>query len=131
MDLDDTIIVTSFTYNVPGFAPIVWNITEARRAAEAGEIVQLVQMDLGDLQSVVERNAAGIDWSKVETVDRRIPGIAAPIINHHTGAINYVLIDGNHRAAQALAVREPFMVRLLTGPASRRAIISGPPALIP
>lgn len=116
-----------FTYEVPGFAPVHWDITFAIAEAEAGHVVATVAIEPEHMAAIRAGNAW--DAAKLDTVDPTIPGIGAPIIIE--GKVIYILIDGTHRCVRCLRDGLPFHARLLTDEAARRCVLSGPAALLP
>ena len=117
----------TFQYDIPGHPPVCWNVTAAKRAVAAGQVVARVTVPPDQLAAISQKN----DWTQagVDRADPTVPGIGAPLI--WDGGILYVLIDGTHRAVRALQTGVPFDADLLTDDASRACLITAPTALIP
>jgi len=118
----------TFEYQIPGYEPILWSVRRAERALAEGELMATVDMTLEQMRMVVERNY--VDPAHLDRVDPSAPGIGAPLV--WEGAIQYILIDGNHRCARALRDgRLSYRVRLLTDAGAQAAFLSGPLDLMP
>lgn len=118
----------SFRYQIPGEPDILWDVTIARAALEAGYLLTEVEIPRSEMQEIANRNAW--DPVKLDAVDPAIPGIGAPLVLPQLGVI-YVLIDGLHRNARALRDGLPFRARLLTDDAARACFLEGPLHLMP
>ena len=117
----------TFTYEIPGYGTLHWNVTHAQRAVAAGQVEAHVTVDREQLAAIAAKN----EWTqaRVDQADPTIPGIGAPVI--WQGQIIYILIDGTHRAVRAHQTGVPFEADLLTEAASRACLIAGVPGLIP
>ena len=112
----------TFVYEIPGEPDLVWNIDLARELArDPANLVTTVPILEKDARDI----AAGNSWEAehLPNVDPGEPGIGAPLFDK--GQVCYILIDGQHRNARALADGRNFEARLLTDQASRACLILG------
>lgn len=98
---------------------IQWNITQALKYVAQLEASQAIEVPGEALRIFVANNTP--DPQRYDLVDPTIPGIAAPIRTE--GRIEYILIDGNHRAGRALRDGLPFRAYTLSDIASRSCIL--------
>lgn len=125
----EVVRIEKFSYEVPGYRPVAWNINIAKELVESGRVVRRVEIDREELRNIMTRNAW--DEEGVARADPSKPGIGAPIVDHVNKCVLYVLIDGTHRAVRALRDGVPFTANLLTDAAAEACTICGPDSLLP
>lgn len=117
----------AFTFTTILGDVFTWDVTRAREAVAAGDVVGLSEID----PSVLAEIAANNEWeqSVVDVADPSKHGIAAPLVAF--GQVIYVLIDGTHRAVNALQHRKTFRAWMLTDKANRACLVHGRKGLVP
>ena len=111
--------LTTYVFTFDDGHTIRWNITQALQYVAHHTSSQALPIPPEALRIFVANNKP--DPTRYERVDPGVPGIAAPILNE--GHVEYLLIDGNHRAGRALRDGVPFSAYALTHAASRSCII--------
>ena len=119
----------TYQYDVPGHAPVFWDVAAALREVEAGHVEVTVPIDREEMAGI--RQNCHWDAAKIDHVDPTIPGIGAPLMLPDEKVVIYILIDGTHRCVRALRDGLPFHARLLTFEAAKRCLLSCPPELLP
>lgn len=117
----------AFTFTTILGDVITWDITRAREAVERRDVVGLEEIP----RNVLAEIAASNDWQQ-DVVDKADPtkhGIAAPLVA--MGQVIFILIDGTHRAVNALQTRRPFCAWLLSDAANRGCVVRGREGIIP
>jgi hypothetical protein len=126
--LHGTVRVETFTYEVPGYQPVRWDILQAKAHVQAGHVLTRLTLSRETQQDIADRNTW--DPAKLDQSDPTVPGIAAPLV-YDGRTVMYVLIDGLHRNARALRDHRPFQAYLLTDAAARDCVLEGDPRLLP
>ena len=100
----------------------LFDIDLARRIVSSGH--QRVQLYPRDLR--LEVKSSELDEAHVPHVDPTIPGIISHIYFPEadgTEVHGHLLIDGHHRAARALQLKQPFFAYILTEAESREVLL--------
>lgn len=115
-----------FEYIIPDIGTLRWDINRARACVTAHPRPAW-PIPPHDLAEIVAANTH--DPAHLDAVNPAEPGIAAPLLTE--GHIDYILIDGHHRAARALRDGLPFAAVPLSDAENRRCLLSAPPGCVP
>lgn len=116
----------SFSYNVPGYAQFCWSISRAKyEALDPANVEFTAEVPREQLTYIAANN--DFDEAHLARVDITQPGIAAPLKSppEFGGQVTHILIDGTHRAINALRTGQPFYARILTVEAGNRCLMTG------
>jgi hypothetical protein len=118
-----------FSYKIPGYYMLLFNIDRALELANSGQSVAVVEIPREEMQAI----AASGGWraERVAAVDYRIPGIFAPVYIPKIDKIIFILIDGTHRCVAALQANQPFSARVLSASAAEEIMLLSDRRLMP
>jgi len=102
----------------------IFDVDLARKIVSDGRIA--MELDLDDVSFAVDQ--CYVNWNHVPHVNPNIPGIVCHVFYPQDGQWirGHVFIDGHHRAARALQLKQPFLVRVLDEEESRRILLRSP-----
>lgn len=112
----------TFTYEIPGRTPLVWDVNAAFEAVARGEIDGWTELPPEALAHIARANV--YDEAAVERADPTAYGIAVEV-RHSDGRDYSILIDGTHRAVKAYRDGVPFRAVILTRAAARACMLEG------
>ena len=122
----DFLHVETFRYTIPGHGTLIWNVSAAKDAIAAGQVLTRVPIAREQMAGIVAKNE--YEEARVAMVDPSRPGIGAPFL--WEGRVEYLLIDGTHRCVKAYRMGVPFEVDLLTDEAAKACLIVWPLGLM-
>ena len=100
----------------------LFDVDLARKIVSSGH--QPMRLNLRDLRLEVE--SSELDEQHVAHVDPKIPGIISHIFFPEADGSEvhgHILIDGHHRAARALQLKQPFFAYILSEAESREVLL--------
>lgn len=122
----EVLFAETYSYEIPGHAPMLWNVSQAIIECENGHVDAVVPIAHAEMAGIV--NQCGWDEAHLARADPERPGIAAPI--RLDGVVFFILIDGTHRCVRAYREQRPFLARCLSLEAAQRCVLLAPSELL-